>query len=66
MWNLGVIIGILAIITIAGVINVRSLIRKMKANPGKWIDLGIGILFWGAAFVIMLFELLKNLDVISR
>ena len=66
MWNLGVIIGILAIITIVGFINVRSLIRKLKANPSKKIDLGIGILFWGAAFTIMLFELLKHLDVIVR
>ncbi len=66
MWNLGVIICILAIITIAGIINVRSLVRKMKANPGKWIDLGIGILVWGAAIIMLTLELLKHLDVIVR
>ena len=66
MWNLGVIIGILVVISIAGFINIRSLIRKMKANPSNKLDLGIGILFWGAAIVIMVFELLKNLEVIVR
>jgi len=66
MWNLGVIIGILAIICVGGFINIRSLIRKMKANPGNRIDLGIGILFWGVAIVIMVLELLKNLGVIGH
>ena len=66
MWNLGVIIGFLALITIVGFINIRSLIRKMKANPAKKVDLLIGILLWGAAFTIMLFELLKNTGVIIR
>jgi len=64
MWNLGVIIGILALVSIMGFVNIRSIIRKMKANPSKKIDLGIGILVWGTAIVLMVIELLKNLEVI--
>ncbi len=65
MWS--TIVGaILVFIIIMAVINIRSLVRKWKANPGKWIDLGIGILIWGAAIIILTIELLKQLDVISR
>lgn len=65
MWS--TIVGaVLVFIIIMAIINIRSLVRKWKANPGKWIDLGVGILIWGAAFIILLFELLKQLDVIVR
>ena len=65
MWS--VIIGaVLIFIMIMGVINIRSLIRKMKANPNKWIDLGFGILIWGTAIVLLTIELLKHLDIIAR
>jgi len=63
MWST-IIIAVLVFIMIMGFINIRSLIRKMKANPGKWIDLGIGILVWGGAIVILLIQLLKQFDVI--
>jgi len=63
MWST-IIIAVLVFIMIMGFINIRSLIRKMKANPGSWLDLGIGILIWGGAIVILLIQLLKQFDVV--
>ena len=63
MWN-GIIIVALLVILIAVIINIRSLIRKWKANPGSWLDLLIGIVIWGFAFVILFIQLLKHMDII--
>jgi len=63
MWN-GIIIVALLVILIAGIINIRSLIRKWKHNPGSWVDLLIGVLIWGFAFVILFIQLLKHMDII--
>ena len=63
MWN-GIIIVALLVILIAGIINIRSLIRKWKANPGSWSTLLIGILIWGFAFTFLFIELLKHMDII--
>jgi len=65
MWGIIVTSAILLIISYFGYRNIRSLIRKMKVNPSKKIDLGIGILVWGTAFVLMLLELLKHLNIIG-
>ena len=60
MWP--VLIGVvLVFIIIMGVINISSLVRKMKANPGKWIDLGVGILIWGFAITILTIQLFKHI-----
>jgi len=63
MWNGIIIVGLLVIL-IGGIINIRSLIRKWKANPGSWLDLLIGIVIWGFAFVILFIQLLKHMDII--
>jgi DMSO reductase anchor subunit len=65
MWNVIIIIA-LVFIMVMGIIYIRSLIRKWKANPTKWFDLGIGILMWVAVFVILLLKLLEQLDVIGK
>ena len=60
MWSL--IIGVvLVFIIVMGFINIRSLVRKMKANPRSWIDLGIGILVWGFAIVMLAIQLYKHI-----
>ena len=60
MWSL--IIGVvLVFIIVMGFINIRSLVRKMKANPRNWIDLGIGILVWGFAIVMLAIQLYKHI-----
>lgn len=61
MWA-SIIIVVLIFIIIMGGINIRSLVRKMKANPSSKFDLGIGILFWGAAIVILVLELIKQFN----
>ena len=59
MWPL--LIGVvLVFIIIMGVINIRSLVRKWRANPGSWIDLGIGILIWGFAITMLAIQLYKH------
>ena len=63
MWSIITVVA-LVFIMIMGIVNIRSLIRKMKANPNKWFDLGIGILVWGFAFVLLLIQLLKQLELI--
>jgi len=61
MWSL--IIGVvLAFIIIMGFINIRSLVRKWIANPGSWIDLGIGILIWGFAITVLTIQLFKHIN----
>jgi len=60
MWSL--IIGVvLVFIIVMGFINIRSLVRKMKANPRSWVDLGIGILVWGFAIVMLAIQLYKHI-----
>jgi len=54
-----IILAILVIIG-AGIYNIRSLIRKWKANPNRWDTLLIGILIWTAAIVLLIFSLIKN------
>jgi len=63
MWSIITVVA-LVFIMIMGIVNIRSLIRKMKVNPNKWFDLGIGILVWGTAFVLLLIQLLKQLELI--
>jgi len=61
MWS--ILIGVvLVFIIIMAIINIRSLVRKMKANPSNWIDLGIGILIWGTAIVLLTIELFKYIN----
>lgn len=41
--------------------NIRSLIKKWKANPGSWLDLLLGILISVAAIVGMVFIFISQL-----
>jgi hypothetical protein len=63
MW--GFITGlVLVIIFVMAFYNIRSLIRKMKANPSKKIDLLIGILIFGAAAVLVGIQFLKHIGLL--
>jgi hypothetical protein len=53
------IIAILIII-IAGIYNIRSLVRKMKANPTKKFDLLVGIVIWTAAISILIYLFIET------
>jgi uncharacterized membrane protein YidH (DUF202 family) len=64
MW--GFITGlVLVIIFVMAFYNIRSLIRKMKANPSKKIDLLIGIiLLFGTAAVLVGIQFLKHIGLL--
>jgi len=53
---------ILAILIIlgAGVYNIRSLIKKWKADPDRWDSLLVGIVLWTIAMGALTFLLIKN------
>lgn len=57
---LAIIIIAIVLILAAGAYNIRSLIRKMKANPGRKFDLLVGVLIWGAAMGLLIWQLFKN------
>jgi len=60
MWN--IIVGIVALIIIGlGIYNIRSLIRKWKANPHHWFDLFVGIAIWMVAIGALVVVFIKNL-----
>ena len=62
-WSVITGIALLAII-VGSALSVRSLIRKWKANPSKWIDLLIGVLIFGAAIVFIGIEFFKHIGII--
>ena len=63
MWS--IITGlVLVIIIIMAFYNIRSLIRKMKHNPSKKIDLIIGILVFGTAAVLVGIQFFKHIGVL--
>jgi len=57
---LGLIIVAIVVMMGAGFYNIRSLIRKWRANPGSWFDLLVGIVIWLVAIGILAFVLIKN------
>jgi len=54
-----IIIALLVVIG-AGIYNIRSLIRKWKANPNRWDSLLFGILLWIAAIVLLTYFLITK------
>jgi len=58
--SLPIIILVILVMIGAGIYNIRSLIRKMKANPSRKFDLLVGILIWTAAIVLLGYFLIKN------
>ena len=58
--NLGLIILLGVAISVGGFLNIRSLIRKWRANPDKWFDLLVGVVITLAAIVLLVHSILKN------
>ena len=54
-----IIIALLVVIG-AGIYNIRSLIRKWKANSNRWDSLLFGILLWIAAIVLLTYFLITK------
>ena len=54
-----IIVGILVMIG-GGFLNIRSLVRKWKANPDKWFDLLVGIVITVVAIGLLTYFLFKN------
>jgi len=57
---LPIIILALLVMIAAGIYNIRSLIRKWKANPNRWDSLLVGILLWAAAIVLLSYFLITK------
>ena len=55
-------INIIAIIVIIGVgiYNIRSLVRKMRANPNRKIDLAVGIVVWTLAIGALIYMFIRT------
>lgn len=60
MWNIIVLISILVVIGLS-IYNIRSLIRKWKANPQHWFDLLVGIIIWGLAIGGLIYIFIRYL-----
>jgi len=57
---LPIIILALLVMIAAGIYNIRSLIKKWKANPNRWDSLLVGILLWSAAIVLLSYFLITK------
>ena len=58
--NLGLIILVGVVILVGGTLNIRSLIRKWKHNPDKWVDLLVGVVITLAAIGLLTWQILIN------
>jgi len=58
--SLGIIIVGILVMIIGGILNIRSLIRKWKANPDKWFDLLVGVVITLGAIGLLTYFLFKN------
>ena len=54
MWKIFVGVSIVVVIGLC-IYNIRSLIRKWKANPKSWFDLLVGIIIWGTAIAVLIY-----------
>ena len=54
-----VILAILVMIGL-GIYNIRSLIRKMKANPSRKFDLLVGVVIWTVAIGALTYFLITK------
>ena len=54
MWKIFVGVSIVVVIGLC-IYNIRSLIRKWKANPKSWFDLLVGMIIWGAAIAVLIY-----------
>jgi len=55
-----VIIVAIVLMIVLGFVNIRSLVRKWKANPGSWFDLLVGIVITLVAIGLLTWQLFKN------
>lgn len=60
MWKFIVLASIVVVIGLS-VYNIRSLIRKWKANPQHWFDLLVGIVIWGLAIAGLIYIFIQQL-----
>ena len=58
--SVGLIILLGVGICVGSFLNIRSLIRKWKANPDKWFDLLVGIVISLAAIGLLTYSIIKN------
>ena len=58
--SLGIIIVGILVMIVGGILNLRSLIRKWRANPGKWFDLLVGVVITLLAIGLLTYFLFKN------
>lgn len=58
--SVGLIILIGVLISVGGFLNIRSLIRKLKANPDKWLDLLVGVAITLLGIALLVHSILKN------
>jgi hypothetical protein len=58
------IVNIIAILIIVGVgiYYIRSLLRKMRVNPNRKIELAIGIVVWTWAIGILIYMFIKTIE----
>jgi len=61
MWKVIVAISIIAVIGLS-IYNIRSLIRKWKANPKMWFDLLMGVLIWGAGIAALIYIFIQQFN----
>jgi len=57
---LAAIIVAIVLMIVLGFVNIRSLARKWKANPGSWFDLLVGIVITLVAIGLLTWQLFKN------
>lgn len=62
-WTIIVLISIVVVVAL-GIYNIRSLIRKWKANPRNWIDLLVGIAIWGVAIGVLIVLFLRQAGIV--
>ena len=57
---LAAIIAIIVLMIVLSFVNIRSLVRKWKANPGSWFNLLVGIVITLVAIGLLTWQLFKN------
>lgn len=58
--SIGFIILIGVGLCVGGFLNIRSLIRKWKHNPDKWVDLLVGVVVTLSAIGLLTWQILVN------
>ena len=63
-WTVFTLVSML-IVAGLGIYNIRSLVRKWKANPKSWFDLLVGIVIWTLALCALAYIGLQQAGVIG-